>query len=100
MTDPIDLSVLDAASALRRGDLGQDELAAVPGELEALRAAQRSAKAAPGRALTLLAAPEVVEMLKVEAAAARAALETALGRPLVLEARMDMDRESFEIVVG
>ncbi len=68
--------------------------------LEALRAAQRSAKAAPGRALTLMAAPEVVEMLKVEAAAARAALETALGRPLVLEARMDMDRESFEIVVG
>lgn len=68
--------------------------------LEALRAAQRSAKAAPGRALTLLAAPEVVESLKAEAAEARAVLEGALGRPLTLQARADLDRESYEIVAG
>ncbi len=68
--------------------------------LEALRAAQRGAKAAPGRTLTLLAAPEIVETLKAEAAVARAALEGALGRPLELQARADLDRESYEIVVG
>ena len=68
--------------------------------LEALRAAQRSAKAAPGRTLTLLAAPEIVETLKVEAAMARATLEGALGRPLGLQARADVDRESYEIVVA
>ena len=68
--------------------------------LEVLRAAQRSARTAPGRALTVLAAPEVIETLKMEAAEARAALEAALGRPLALQARADMDRESYEIVVG
>lgn len=68
--------------------------------LEALRAARRSAAAAPGRTLTLLAAPEIVETLKAEAAQARATLEGTLGRPLGLQARADMDREAYEIVVG
>jgi ribonuclease G len=68
--------------------------------LEALRAARRSANAAPGRALTLLAASEVVETLRAEAAGSREALEGALGRPLLLQARADFDRESYEIVVG
>ncbi|MCX7356011.1 MAG: Rne/Rng family ribonuclease [Alphaproteobacteria bacterium] len=68
--------------------------------LEALRAARRSAAAVPGRTLTLLAAPEIVETLKAEAAMARATLEGTLGRPLVLQARADLDRESYEIVVG
>ena len=68
--------------------------------LEALRAARHSAAAVPGRTLTLLAAPEIVETLKAEAAMARATLEGALGRPLVLQARADLDRESYEIVVG
>lgn len=68
--------------------------------LEALRAARRSAAAAPGRTLTLLAAPEIVEALKAEAVEARAILERGLGRPLALQARADLDRESYEIVVG
>ncbi len=61
---------------------------------------RRSAATAPGRTLTLLAAPEIVETLKVEAAVARATLEGVLGRPLALQARADLGRESYEIVVG
>lgn len=66
--------------------------------LEVLRAARQSAATAPGRALTAMAAPEVIEALKAEAAAALVALEAMLGRPLALRARTDPERGSFEII--
>lgn len=68
--------------------------------LEALRAARRSAAAAPGRPLTLAAAPEVIALLSAEAAEARATLEDALRRPLTLTARPDAAPGFYEIVVG
>ena len=65
--------------------------------LECLRAAAREAAAVPGRALTLVAAPEVVEALDGEARPARAELEDRLGRPLALRVDETAHRETFEI---
>lgn len=68
--------------------------------LEALRAVQRAAAAAPGRALTLIAAPEVIETLKAEAGEARLSVERTLGRPLILKAGFEDAPESYEVVAA
>jgi ribonuclease G len=66
--------------------------------LEALRAAEREARAGAGRALTLAAHPDIVAVLSEgEGAAARQALEARLGQVLVIEAQPERRRETFDI---
>jgi len=65
--------------------------------LEALAAAARQAVAMPGRGLVLHARPEILTALEGEAAAARAALETRLGRPLALVSEPAWARETLDI---
>jgi ribonuclease G len=66
--------------------------------LEALRAAEREARAQPGRALVVAAHPDIVAALASGAARpARLALEARLGRALGLEPEPARAREGFEI---
>jgi len=66
--------------------------------LEALRAAEREARAQPSRALALAAHPDVVAALAAgEGLAARQALEARLARPLCLAAEPQRPREAFDI---
>jgi Ribonuclease G/E len=66
--------------------------------LEALRAAEREARAQPGKALILAAHPDVIAALESgEGRAAREGLEARLGRPLGLAASPHHAREAFDI---
>lgn len=66
--------------------------------LEALRAAEREARAQPGKALSLAAHPEIVAALETgEGRAACRALEERLGRPLGLAAEPQRMRGAFDI---
>lgn len=65
---------------------------------EALRAVRRATAAAPGRRVVLQARPDVLAALEGPAAAARAALEERLGRPLESLAKPDMAGRGYEVV--
>jgi ribonuclease G len=67
---------------------------------ELLRAAERTARATPGRSLSAFAAASVVAALESGARPARETLERQLGRPLTLRAEPAFGRERFEIVAG
>jgi Rne/Rng family ribonuclease len=64
---------------------------------EALRAACRAGLRAPAAALTVTAAPAVVAALAGPAAAARAAVEARLGRPLAVQTDPQCPSDRFQI---
>jgi ribonuclease G len=65
---------------------------------EILRAAERAAEASGGRAISAIAAADVVAVLEEGAIAARTQLEGRLGRPLGLRVEPGYGREQFDIV--
>jgi ribonuclease G len=64
---------------------------------EVVRRAEREAAAAPGRALVLTAAPEVVDYLGAEEGELVAALEARLGARVTLSSDETMPRTSFQV---
>ena len=66
---------------------------------EILRAAERAAATSGGRAVSAIAGADVVTALEEGAKAARAQLESRLGRPLGLRVEPRYGREQFDIVV-
>jgi Ribonuclease G/E len=65
---------------------------------EALRKLQREARARPAANWRLIVGRSVEAALRGPAAAAVAALETRLGRKIVIEAELNRDRAAFDIV--
>lgn len=63
----------------------------------ALRAARVAATGAPGRGVAIAGGPRLIAALEGPAAAARAAVEERLGRPVML--RPQQGRDSFDIVL-
>ncbi len=63
----------------------------------ALRAAKTVATGAPGRGVAIAAGPRLIAALEGPAAAARAAVEESLGRPVML--RPQQGRDGFDIVL-
>ena len=64
---------------------------------EALRALARAARAEPGQAWRLVAAPDVAAALAGEAAAALSALEQRLGRTIAIDVDPGSPRERFQL---
>ena len=67
---------------------------------DVLRAVGREARAMPGAALGVTAAPDVIEALEGAAGDALAALELRLGRPLGLTPDPACQREGFHVAPG
>jgi ribonuclease G len=80
-----------------RTDAGGYTRTALTIGLAALAAVERRVAAAPGRTAELRLHPEVAAILTGEATPAREALETRLGRPVVVVAEPSRARDSFDI---
>ncbi len=81
-----------------RGEDGAFRKTALTVALEALRAAEREARAQPGRALILALHPDIASVLMDgQGLAAKQGLEARLGQALAIEAQQTRARETFDI---
>ncbi len=86
--------VLTEACGIGGGGRAHDPVAQA---FAALRAARAAAATAPGQGVVVVGGPRLIAALEGPAAAARAAVEERLGRPLTL--RPQQGRDGFDIVL-
>ena len=88
------------AEVLRGRDSGGPLKSALTVAFDVLRAVGREARAMPGAALGVTAAPDVIQALQGAAGDALAAAELRLGRPLGLTPDPARPREGFHVAAG